>query len=170
MTRLSHRSGVEEKGRRAARSDDVYLPKEGMEVSWCGKCGVIYRRKRWIMDEAELEQIRKDPDAGVILCPACQRMRDNVPGGIVTFNGGYMEKHEEEILELIKNIEEKSRAKNPLGRIMEIRRDGNELSVSTTEDKLAQKLGRDIFRAHKGELHFKWSEGEKFVRVDWQRD
>ncbi|HOI15998.1 MAG TPA: BCAM0308 family protein [Geobacteraceae bacterium] len=170
MARLSHKTGVEEKGQRTARSTDVYLPKEGMEVSWCKKCGIIYRQKRWIMDPAELEQVKADPAAGTMVCPACQRMRDNVPGGVVTFSGEYLNKHEEEILELVKNIEAKSRAKNPLGRIMEIRQEGAVLTVSTTEDKLAQKLGRDIFRSHKGDLHFKWSEGENFVRVDWKRD
>lgn len=170
MARLSHRTGVDEKGPRTARSSDVYLPKEGMEVSWCKKCGVIYRQKRWLMDPVQLEQVKADPAAGTILCPACQRMRDNVPGGIVTFSGGYLRAHEDEILELIKNIEQKSRTKNPLGRIMEIRQEGDVLTVSTTEEKLAQKLGRDIFRSHKGDLHFAWSEGESFARVDWKRD
>jgi len=169
MVRLSHRSGVEEKGQRTVRSTDVYLPKEGMEVSYCRKCGLVYRQKRWFIDPVELEKLKSDPSAGKIVCPACQRMSDNVPGGVVTFSGDYLRLHEEEILELIKNKESRSRMKNPLGRIMEIRQEGSVLTISTTEDKLAQKLGKDIYKAHKGELHYQWSHGENFVRVDWKR-
>jgi len=170
MARLSRKNGVEEKGQRTARSTDVYLPKEGMEVSFCKKCGIVYRQKRWIMDPAELERVQADPSAGKIICPACQRMRDEVPGGFLTLTGDYLGKHEVEILELIKNTEAKSRTKNPLGRIMEIRQEGGVLTILTTEDKLAQKLGRDVYKAHSGELNYQWSHMENYVRVDWKRD
>lgn len=170
MARLSRKSGVEEKGQRAVRSSDVYLPKEGMELSYCKKCGLVYRQKRWIMDPAETERVQADPSAGKIVCPACQRMRDEVPGGYLTLMGGYLQQHEVEILELIKNTESKSRKKNPLGRIMAIRQEDGVLTILTTEDKLAQKLGRDIFKAHSGQLNYQWSHTENYVRVDWKRD
>ncbi len=85
-------------------------------------------------------------------CPACRRMEDNLPAGIATFTGDYFSQHEMEILDIIKSEESRSKAKNPLGRIMEIAQEGNVLTVSTTEDKLAQKLGREVYKAHKGEL------------------
>jgi NMD protein affecting ribosome stability and mRNA decay len=169
MSRLSRKRGVEEKGQRAARSDDVYLPKEGAELSYCTKCGVIYRQKRWLMDPDELVRLKGDPAAGRILCPACQRMRDNVPGGFLILSGEYLREHETEILELIKNTEAKSRSKNPLGRIMEILQEGNTITIRTTLDKLAEKLGKQIFKAHSGELHYQWSHGENYVRVNWKR-
>lgn len=170
MTRLSRKLGVEEKGQRTARSTDVYLSKDGMEVSYCTKCGVIYRQKRWIMDPIELNQLKEDPSVGTIVCPACQKMQDNVPGGFLTLSGEYLRKHEEEILELIKNTEAKSRNKNPLGRIMEITQEGDVLTIHTTLDKLAEKLGKEIYKAHSGELNHQWSHGENFVRVNWKRD
>jgi len=170
MARLTRKIAVEEKGQRAARSTDAYLPKEGLEVSFCKKCGLVYRQKRWIMDPEELERVKADPAAGKTLCPACQRMRDQVPGGYLTLRGEYLRKHEEEILELIKNTEAKSRKKNPLGRIMEIRQEGDVLTILTTEDKLAQKLGRDVYKSHSGNLNYQWSHAENFVRVDWGRD
>lgn len=170
MARLSRKSGVEEKGQRAVRSSDVYLPKEGTEVSFCKKCGLVYRQKRWIMDPEEMERLKADPAAGKVVCPACQRMRDNVPGGYLTLKGEYLRRHEVEILELIKNTESKSRKKNPLGRIMEIRQEGDVLTILTTEDKLAQKLGRDVYKAHSGNLNYQWSHTENYVRVDWSRD
>jgi len=169
-TRLSNQFGRDEKGLRTTRSTDPYLPKEGLkEVSFCKKCGIIYRNKRWYMDEAELERVRSDPESGKIVCPSCLRMHDNNPGGVITLTGEYLVKHEEEILDLIKNKEALYRGKNPLGRIMEISQEGNVLTIATTEDKLAEKLGRDVYKAHKGDLHYKWSENESFVRVNWAR-
>lgn len=169
MTRLSRKTGVEEKGQRAARSTDVYLPKEGMTESYCSKCGVIYRQKRWIMDSVELLRVKENPEAGVIVCPACQKMRDKVPGGFLTLSGSYLRQHEHEILELIKNTEAKSRGKNPLGRIMELHQEGDMLTIHTTLDRLAEKLGKEIYKAHRGDLAFQWSHGENMVRVAWQR-
>ncbi|HOP40587.1 MAG TPA: BCAM0308 family protein [Geobacteraceae bacterium] len=170
MARLSRKIGVDEKGQRTVRSTDVYLPKEGMQVSYCTKCGVIYREKRWIMDPVELVRLKEDPTVGTIVCPACQKMRDNVPGGFLTLSGEYLRNHENEILELIKNTEEKSRNKNPLGRIMEISQEEDVLTILTTLDKLAEKLGKEIYKAHSGELNYQWSHGENSVRVYWKRE
>ncbi len=169
-TRLSNQFGRDEKGLRTARSTDVYMHKEGLkEVSFCRKCGIIYRNKRWYMDAAELERVRSDPAATKVVCPSCLRMHDNNPGGVITLSGEYLVRHEVEILDLIKRKEAMYRAKNPLGRIMEINQDGSVLTIATTEDKLAQKIGRDVYKAHKGDLHYKWSENESFVRVNWAR-
>jgi len=170
MTQPSRKRGVEEKGQRTARSTDVYMSEDGMEVCYCTKCGVINRQKRWFMDPLELAKLKEDPSVGTIVCPACQKMQDKVPGGFLTLSGTYLRKHETLILELIKNTEQKSRNKNPLGRIMEITQEGDVLTLLTTLDKLAEKLGKEIYKAHSGELNHQWSHGENSVRVNWKRD
>lgn len=73
-------------------------------------------------------------------------------------------------MDAIRNTEAHSRAKNPLGRIMEIKQEQDEISITTTEDKLAQKLGREIHKAHSGDLRYRWGHDENFVRVFWNRD
>ena len=96
-------------------------------------------------------------------------MQDDNPAGIVTFTGEYLVANEEEILNTIKNTEQKARARSPLSRVMEIKQEGNVLIVTTTEDKLAQKLGRDIYKAHSGKLEYQWSADNSSVRVNWTR-
>jgi NMD protein affecting ribosome stability and mRNA decay len=162
--------GYEEKGQRAARSTNAYLPKEGMkEVAICTGCKALYWNKRWYLDENESTKLSLDMVKNEVICPACQRVQDNNPAGIVTFRGDYLVEHENDILNAIKNTEEKSRSKNPLARIMEIRKEGNLLTIMTTDDKLAQKLGRDIHKAHSGSLEYKWNKEDSFVRVNWSR-
>ena len=160
----------EEKGQRTARSTDVYLSKEGMkEVGVCTGCRAIYRNKRWYFDEDEWLRLESGSVKSSVVCPACRRMQDDNPAGIVTFTGEYLVANEEEILNTIKNTEQKARAKNPLSRVMEIKQEGNVLIVTTTEDKLAQKLGRDIYKAHSGKLEYQWSADNSSVRVNWTR-
>ncbi|RII25549.1 MAG: hypothetical protein CXR31_13290 [Geobacter sp.] len=170
MARLSNKLGIDEKGLRAPRSTSVYTPRGGIgEVALCRKCGAIYRNKRWSLDEVESNQLRGEAGIGKVVCPACQRMEDNNPAGIITLSGDYLLQHVEEILNIIKNVEAKSRAKNPLGRIMEIQQERDVMTIGTTVDKLAQKLGQEIYKAHKGELHYQWSHDQEFVRVSWMR-
>lgn len=163
------RIGYEEKGQRAIRSADVYVHKEGIkEETVCAGCQALYRNKRWYRS-GDVAAKGSSMTKGHVLCPACQRMKDGNPAGIATFAGDYLVQHENEIINTVKNVEEKARAKNPLARIMAIAREGDVVTVSTTDDKLAQKLGRDIYKAHSGRLEFQWSKEESFVRVNWSR-
>ena len=171
MARVSHRTGVEEKGQRSLRSSDVYLPKRGLkEASLCSACGALYRNKRWYTGEEALKAAREETGLNKVLCPACQRIEDGNPAGIVTLSGAYLAKHARDIINEVKHVEAKSMVKNPLGRIMEVKEDRNTITISTTEDKLAQKVGREIFKAHHGELHYQWSHEENLVRVNWTRE
>jgi NMD protein affecting ribosome stability and mRNA decay len=160
-----------EKGQMTARSTDVYLPKQGMkEVAVCTGCNALYWNKRWYLHEDESTKLSAEMVRNEVICPACQRIQDNYPAGVVTFTGDYLVLHENEILNTIKNVEEKARTKNPLARIMEIKQEGNVLTIRTTSDKLAEKLGRDIYKAHSGDLEYQWSKQENFVRVNWSRE
>jgi NMD protein affecting ribosome stability and mRNA decay len=158
------RMRMEEKGQRTARSLEPYLPKRGLpEGARCKGCGIIYRNKRW-----QLESIPGEISCEVS-CPACQRVEDGVPAGVVTLSGPYLADHKEEIINNIKQQEAKHREKNPLGRIMEIKEEGGMVIVTTTEDKLAQKLGREVYKSQRGELHYQWSHEQSMVRVEWKR-
>ena len=164
MAHATNRTGLEEKGQKTVRSLDVYRPKRGLpEGASCKGCGIVYHNKRWQTESTQGESKVE------VLCPACQRMKDHNPAGVVTLSGPYLASHKEEILNTIKQQEAKSREKNPIGRIMEIKEDGERITVTTTEDKLAQKLGREIYKSQKGELHYQWSHDQRMVRVEWMR-
>ncbi|MCM2358620.1 MAG: BCAM0308 family protein [Geobacteraceae bacterium] len=170
MTRGPRKIGFEEMGKMAERSTDVYLPKGGSrEVTLCSKCNAFYWNKRWSTDAAALTKAQAEAGTAKAVCPACQRMHDDNPAGVLSLSGDYLLQHENDILNMIKHVEAVTRAKNPLARIMEINQENKVLTISTTDAKLAQKLGRELFKAHKGELHFLWSQADSFVRVNWTR-
>ncbi len=151
-------------------TSDMYLPRgAARQESVCEGCHSVYRNKRWYAD-AELYESLKSRGAAGTVCPACLKIRDNFPGGIVTLKGDYVVSHRHGLLNLIRNEEERARLINPLERVMSIREDGfGKLIISTTNEKLAQRLGRAIRKAFQGEVSYNWSHDNKLVRVDWER-
>lgn len=157
--------GMEEKGQMAGRNLEPHPPKGSlMDGSVCKGCGIVYRNKRW-----QLENVPRAEQGEEILCPACQRIQGDRPAGVVTLSGPYLAQHKEEILNSLKQHEAKHRDKNPLGRIMQIKEEDGQLIITTTDDKLAQKIGREIYKSQKGELQYQWSHDQRMVRVNWMR-
>ncbi|PLX83507.1 MAG: hypothetical protein C0617_11305 [Desulfuromonas sp.] len=162
--------GISDKRGRAQTSSDPYLPEEGLkETSVCGSCQSVYRNKRWYTDPAGFEEARKSKDVGWVTCPACRKVAEHYPEGIVTLRGSYLWEHEEEIRNILKNEESKARAKNPLERIISVDRQGDDLCIETTEQKLAEHLGRALHKAHQGDLRVSWTDEHSVCRVTWER-
>lgn len=158
---LSTIKSTDGKGQRTPRTTDVYQEKNGVRGAVYCSCGAVFRNKRWYTGDRGAK-----PQGGQgHVCPACRRIADRNPAGIVSLSGSYFAAHAIEIDNLIKNTAQSVVAKNPLGRIMDINREGESTIITTTDVKLAQKIGRDVFKSHGGELHFKWSNAEDFVRV-----
>ncbi len=155
---------------RPARNTDPYVFTEGMsEPALCTVCHAIYRNKRWYLKERDYVAIEADEEAQRVVCPACQKIEQLYPEGIVTLRGDYLWRHEEEILNILRNTENSAMAKNPLGRIMSIKPEGDALVIETTEEKLAEHIGRALHKSHHGELNIDWSDNHSFCRVTWER-
>lgn len=155
----------EEKGQRTPRSLDAYLDKDGVKgAAYCG-CGAVFRNKRWVQEASDSAR----PEGQSLLCPACHRISDQNPAGIISLRGDYYASHAEEIHNLVNNTAQASAAKNPLGRVMDFSKEKDGVTITTTDVKLAQKIGRVVFKAHGGELHYTWSHAGPPVRVTWSR-
>jgi len=151
---------------------DPYLLKIGpRDMAVCTGCGAVYHNKRWTLGK-EGEPAAAGGAAAKrikVLCPACQKIRDRFAGGYVTLHGEFLRDHKEEILNLIKNKEERARHINPLERIIEINEKAGTIEITTTTDKFAQRLGRILNKAFSGHVEYKWSDDIKVARVIWTR-
>jgi NMD protein affecting ribosome stability and mRNA decay len=167
----SGKFGISDKRGRVKTSVDPYVPDEGLkEPALCDSCHALYRNKRWYLDPEAWTAAANDPEAHRVTCPACQKIAERYPEGVVTLRGGYLWEHEEEIRNILKNEENKAMAKNPLERIIRMDREGEELVIETTEEKLAEHLGRVLYRAHHGELNISWDQDHDLCRVTWERN
>lgn len=162
--------GISDKRGRAKTSTDPYIPEQGRkEPALCGDCRAVYRNKRWELDPKAFDELKDQADTQMVTCPACQKIAEKYPEGVVTLRGDYLWNHEEEIRNILKNEETKTRAKNPLARIIRMEREGDEMVIETTEEKLAEHLGRALHKSHQGELKVSWTEEHSICRVSWER-
>lgn len=142
---------------------DTYKAKgKPTEPMACPQCGAVYHRGRWTWGERP-ERAR---DA---LCPACQRIEDKYPKGIVTLTGPYVDAHEDELLGLVRNAEHQEKTSHPLARIMSIAKTKEGTVISTTDSHLPRRIGEALHRAHHGELDVHYNKAEDFVRIRWSR-
>jgi|UniRef100_A0A7V6A567 NMD protein affecting ribosome stability and mRNA decay len=152
------------------RTEDPYQPEEGQEASLCTTCRAIYQNKRWFFDEKLADRLAGTSKVKEVTCPTCRKIRDHYPEGILTLTGEFLQDHQEEITTLLSKEAERVGRRSVADRIMTMTEQGkNQLVVETTTEKLAQHLGRALYKAYKGDLNFKWGEMDKLVRVYWSR-
>lgn len=150
---------------------DPYIDEESLpENTICKQCGSVYTSDRWCLKGEVPSDKALRPIAGKIVCPACRKQADGVPGGVVTLRGAFLTDHSEEILNLIRNESVKAQTNNPLERIMDMRFAGEEMVITTTNEKLAQRIGRAVYKAYSGEIDYQFGENNKQARVNWHRE
>ena len=105
------------------------------------------------------------------LCQACHRINDEYPAGIVTLKGPVVRQHEEEIINLARNLEQAEKQDHPLNRIMAIdKEEPDTLVITTTDVHLPRRIGTAVHHAFHGDLKLHFDEDSYFIRVDWARE
>ena len=162
--------GISDKRGRRRTSDDPYLSASGLkEPAVCQNCYAVYRQKSWHLDPSAAAAMENDPAVQWVTCPACLKIAEHYPEGIVTLRGDYLWRHEAEIRNILRKEAERVMAKNPVARIISMEKIEEELMIETTEQKLAEHLGRTLNRAHQGDLQVDWSGSPRICRVSWER-
>ena len=130
------------------------------EPTGCPQCGAVYHKGRWHWGAT--------PDgAHAARCPACQRIADAMPAGIVTLHGDFAKRHKDEMTGLMRNEEAAEKSEHPLNRIMSIDESEEGLTVNTTDIHLPRRLGEALERAFHGSLDMHFDENSYMARVDW---
>jgi hypothetical protein len=140
---------------------DAYAPRQKIAgPACCSGCGAVYDAGRWSW--------RARPNAcASIVCPACRRIRDRFPAGVLRFEGD-LGAREAEILGLLKNVEAREKRDHPLERLMSVRRAGGGLTVETTGLHLARCLAGALERAFHREAEIRFLREQDLVRVTWR--
>ena len=148
---------------RQEREHDTYKRRQKPpEPSSCPDCGAVFHGGRWQWGESFAA-------ANDVICPACQRIRDQFPAGFVHVGGAFFAEHRDEILSLINHHAAKAKDEHPLARIMEIIDEDDGMLLTTTDIHLARDLGEAVHHAYHGELEFYYNDDERLLRVHWRR-
>lgn len=148
---------IKEKLHNVYRERDKSLP-----PSRCPQCGVVYIEGRWLWDDST--EVSNE-----VICPACRRIKDRFPAGFVELKGEFFAEHRWEILNLVSNIEKREKEERPLERIIAVEDGADQTEVTTTGIHIARRIGESIANAYSGDLSFQYADGEKLIRVYWQR-
>ena len=139
------------------------------EPATCKECGAIYANRRWTAVQNTAH--RRHPNLQMTVCPACKQAAGGEPRGFVYLDGAFLVEHRQEIENLLLNEAKRAGEDNPLARILELKeRDGHKLTVTTTTEHLAQRLGHAVEKAFGGEVQYNFSHENKVGRVSWQRE
>jgi len=103
------------------------------------------------------------------LCPACQRIHDRIPAGLVTISGDFFPQHQQEILNLIHNTEAKEKSQHPLQRIMNLTMEENGATISLTDFHLTKAIVEALKSAYQGEADLNFVDKDNVMRGHWQR-
>jgi NMD protein affecting ribosome stability and mRNA decay len=170
MQRDVHKFGFYGKRGRILTSADPYQSAAGLrEPALCQSCQAVYRQKRWQLDPVLADQLGRDAEAHWVTCPACLKVAEHYPEGILTLRGSYLWNHEAEIRNIIGNTVARFAARNPLDRIIRTQRTDEALIIETTDNKLVEHLGRLLHKAHSGKLRIDWQGAPVVCRVQWER-
>jgi NMD protein affecting ribosome stability and mRNA decay len=124
----------------------------------CPQCSAVYHQGSW-------RWMARAEDAAEELCPACRRITDNFPAGIVT-----LREHKEEMIHLARHQEEAEKNEHPLNRIISIEEDAHGVVINTTDIHLPRRIGEAVHRAFHGEIEDSFEKDGYFVRVNWTRE
>jgi len=136
----------------------------------CSNCDAVFDGHKWAYNEELYEKLSKKKDAEFGLCPGCDKIEKRMVDGVVLIKGDFLKDHKDEAINLIHNIAENKRKRNVGARIFRMGETPEGFSIETTDEALAELIGKEFEKAFSGKLDIQWLEGETFVRVNWERD
>lgn len=146
--------------------------KGGAEPRVCERCGAVYAKRRWTLGDTPRDAVLKTLAAPQkTICPTCRMISADRFAGEVRVSGSYVPGHRAEIERLIRNEAKRAAEDNPTARIVRVDRPGaDRLTVRTTTEHLAKRLGQALHKAFHGQLHYTFSHENKFAHVTWSRE
>ncbi len=132
------------------------------EPTVCKLCSAVFTGGRWTWNQPP-------ENAHYTICPACQRIKDKMPAGIIDIKGNFWKHHRDEILNLINNEAKLQKQAHPMERIMELEEGEDKIYITTTGVHIARRIGEALYRAYQGEFDFTYGDEEKSIRVFWKR-
>ena len=143
-------------------------PRAIPEPAVCVECGAVRTKRRWTMSAAPFG---RGVEPARTVCPACLQASRGEPRGFVTLEGAFLAEHRLAVERLLTREAERAAEDNPLARILQRSWDGSgRLTVATTTEHLAERLGRAVESAFSGKATYTFSHENKLARVAWRRD
>ena len=97
-------------------------------------------------------------------------MTRHQPTGCVAIKGAFAKKHRDELLLLIRELEERVRAEHPAQQIIVVEERAGKLLITTAGAHLAREIGKALEQAFQGKANYSFSTIDRLLEVRWRRD
>ncbi len=162
LIRAANRSGVASRKRVASERQSGRL----REPAVCERCGAIYSRRVWrrprVLTARQLDR------AVWTECPACRQSSGGEYCGRVVARGAFALANDAAIRERIENIAARAQVTQPERRVVSIEREGDDLEVLTTSQKLAHRIVHELKKTFRGRARYEWSDDGSLYAI-WER-
>jgi hypothetical protein len=126
----------------------------------CPECSAVYQEGRWQWPARTINGPHQ-------ICPACRRISEQFPAGIVTLVGPFSQSQRDDLIGLVRHQEKAEKTEHPLNRIISVDDSLQQVVITTTDIHLPRRIGEAVKRAFQGELKIDFDKDEYFVRVGW---
>jgi NMD protein affecting ribosome stability and mRNA decay len=131
------------------------------EPTLCPQCGAVFRKGKWTWAPRPARAHEK-------VCPACRRIEDKYPAGILRLTGPSLRRRRNELLSVIRRQEAEAKRNHPLCRVMGIEESADGIVVRTTDSHLPRRIGEALWHAYHGELKLHYGEDPRLIRMTWK--
>lgn len=140
---------------RSRTEDEEFHSQKGLVL--CEDCGAAHFKKRWYHG---IEKISVNEDKGPSvkfeMCPACRMIKNKQYEGRITVKN-LPERFASRLEEVTREFSNRAFERDPMDRLIEIKKDGDNWVITTTENEMANKLAHKIkgsFSGAKSRTHF----------------
>jgi len=143
----------------SSHTEEHEIPKGKLGLVFCKDCNAVYYKKSWHHNLRNYKNIRENLPIKFSLCPACKMIKNkqfegeiiikNIPSGI--FN---------ELEHLIMTFSRRAYERDPMDRLVAIKKNKSEMTITVTENQLAVKIAKkikDTFKSAKWRIDMKIS-------------
>lgn len=138
---------LQQQGQTRSRTETESHPgtsKKGL--GWCGDCVAVFRDKHWIEDPALRANIEGDKSLKMI-CRPDEMRKTKTFEGLLTIDGVLDIKNPDDLMNLIVNLGEASKAKDYNDQILRIKQTKDTFRIETSDNRLATRMGNKIVDA-----------------------
>lgn len=153
------------RGSRSSKAPPAARAREYLEGSVCRRCGSVFRRKTWRRRRLGLARLA----APRTTCPACRQVVRGDFLGQVALQGPFSDAERREILRRVRHVAERAGFTQPERRLVATRQDAEGITLTTTSQKLAHRIAREVAKAFRGRARYAWSDGDGGLRARWER-
>ena len=136
----------------------------------CPVCKSVSVNGRWLSLKQYKTLHAAAPVEGDLKCPACKQLEDHFALGVIELHGKSWKAKKKDVMHTLRNTEKIARSRNDQERVLWISESEEVTKVYVSLPELARSIGHELGTSFQGEVAYRRSTEEPYLRVRWNSD